>query len=111
MKDVQYQVEKPDEKKQVKLNAFLTKEEKEQSKVSEQTTKGPQKRKIDPVGGIRKENINTVKAKKTDTEQSTDKRGSPVCEKSEVNSNDLGLYVSNASSLSDPEKYSLIKNV
>ena len=66
---------------------------------------------MDPVGDIRKENVNTVKAKKPDTEQSRDKCGSPVCKKSKVNSNDLGLYVSNASSLSDQEKYSLIKNV
>ena len=28
-----------------------------------------------------------------------------------MNSNDLGFYVSNANSLSDPEKYSLIKNI
>ena len=71
--DIQSQVEKSDGKKQVKLTAFLTKEETEQSKVSEQTTK---KRKIDPVGGIRKNPINTTIAKKPDTEQSTDKRGS-----------------------------------
>ena len=58
---------------------------------------------IDPVGGIRKENINTAKAKKPDTEQSTDKRGSPVCEKSEVNSNDLGFYIWNAI-VSQPSK-------
>ena len=49
--DVQSQVEKSDGKKQVRLTAFLINEEKEPSKVSEQTTK---KRKIDPVGGIRK---------------------------------------------------------
>ena len=75
-------MEKPDGKKQVKLTAFLTKKGKDHSKVSEQTTNGPQKRKIDPVCGIPKENINTAKANKPDTEQSTDKRGSPVYEKS-----------------------------
>ena len=80
LKDVQYQVEKPDERKQDKLTAFLTKEEKEQSKVSQQTAKGPRKRKIDPAAGIRKENTNTAKAKKPDTEQLTDKRGLPVRE-------------------------------
>ena len=63
------------------------------------------------MNGHRKESQSTDFKNPTKRRTSTSQRGLPVCEKSEVNVYDIGLYISTVNGLFEQEKYNLIKNI